>query len=43
MRHKPSYFYLNVDGLEKADAIKRAFWFKTDVPLGRKSTTGDRG
>ena len=26
---KPTYFYLNVDGLEKADAIKRAFWFKT--------------
>jgi hypothetical protein len=26
---KPSYFYLNVDGLEKADAVMRAFWFKT--------------
>jgi len=26
---KPTSFYLNVDGLEKADAIKRAFWFKT--------------
>ncbi len=28
-RDKRSYFYLNVDGLEKADAIKRAFWFRT--------------
>lgn len=26
---RPSYFYLNVDGLEKADALERAIWFKT--------------
>jgi hypothetical protein len=25
----PTYFYLNVDGLKKADAIERAFWFRT--------------
>ena len=26
---QPTFFYLNVDGLKKADAIKRAFWFRT--------------